>query len=243
MRFALSFLTVLPVGKRGPGPSRWALFWFAPVGVAIGLVLAGVGFLGARLWGPLAGAALVLLAEFLLTGGLHLDALADVADGLYSRRPPAQALEAMRDPRIGALGAASLAVFLLLRLSFFYLLISGGRWLALALPACVGRAGMVVALALSKPPEGPSLARQLQEVAAPPVAAAASLAALAMGGVLAGGRGVLSSGAGLLASVLTARGLERRWGWLSGDCVGTSGALAELVGLACLASGALARGV
>ena len=51
------------------------------------------------LWGVWAAAAVVVLADLALTGALHLDAVADVADGWASRLPAERAVEVMRDPR------------------------------------------------------------------------------------------------------------------------------------------------
>ena len=67
------------------------------------------------------------------TGGLHLDGLADTADGLGSRRPADQALEIMRRPDAGPLGVATLVLVLLVQVSALASLPrragrGGGRW-------------------------------------------------------------------------------------------------------------------
>jgi len=64
--------------------------------------------------GLAAGIILVVMWE-MLTGGIHLDGLADTADGLFSRRPRERKLEIMRDSRIGAMGAAALWAVLALK--------------------------------------------------------------------------------------------------------------------------------
>src|SRR4030088_432441 len=105
MRDALAFLTVLPVGARDRPPGRRSLLAFPLVGLVVGAIWALAAYGASRLWGPWPAAAGVVLA---LPGGLHLDAVADVADGWASRLPAQRALEVMRDPAIGAVGAASL---------------------------------------------------------------------------------------------------------------------------------------
>ena len=115
MRDALAFLTILPVGARDRPPGRRSLLAFPLVGLAVGVVWALAAYGASWLWGPWPAAAVVILADLALTGGLHLDAVADVADGWASRLPTQRALEVMRDPAIGAVGAASLGAVLLAR--------------------------------------------------------------------------------------------------------------------------------
>jgi adenosylcobinamide-GDP ribazoletransferase len=116
----LVFLTRLPLpaldfGSRTLGQAIWA----APlVGVAVG-VIGTVTYLAALMLGvpvPVA-AALVLAATMLTTGCLHEDGLSDVADGFGGGGTREKKLEIMRDSRIGAYGAAALAMSMLLRWS------------------------------------------------------------------------------------------------------------------------------
>ncbi|MEO5347477.1 MAG: adenosylcobinamide-GDP ribazoletransferase [Magnetococcus sp. YQC-9] len=118
---ALGLLTRLPIPWRGvPADARelgQSVLYYPLVGVVIGLVLAAVavclpGWLdvGVR-------AALVLIAWVWLTGGLHLDGLADTADGwIGGLGDPARGLAIMKDPRSGP--AAVVAVVLLLVLKW-----------------------------------------------------------------------------------------------------------------------------
>ncbi len=116
----VSLLTVLPVGRRpivlssdpDPRTAVGRAMSLAPVvGVIVWLPAAAL-MLGARLLlhqGESLLVPVVALATIaLLTGGLHLDGLADLADGLGSRKPAAEALAVMRDSHIGALGAVTL---------------------------------------------------------------------------------------------------------------------------------------
>src|SRR6202022_4697690 len=104
------------------------LLAFPLVGLVVGGVWAAVAYGASQLWGPWPAAALVILADLALTGGLHLDAVADVADGWACRLPAEQAVEVMRDPAIGAVGAATLGAALIARWSFIALLASRHRW-------------------------------------------------------------------------------------------------------------------
>src|SRR5438067_2242187 len=98
---------ILPVGARGAPPARRSLLAFPLVGLVVGVVWALAAYGASWLWGPWPAAAVVVVADLALTGGLHLDAVADVADGWASRLPPQRALEVMRDPASGAVGAGS----------------------------------------------------------------------------------------------------------------------------------------
>ena len=88
MRDALAFLTILPVGARGAPPARRSLLAFPLVGLVVGVVWALAAYGASWLWGPWPAAAVVVVADLALTGGLHLDAVADVADGWASRTYP-----------------------------------------------------------------------------------------------------------------------------------------------------------
>src|SRR5207248_7771705 len=84
VRRAVSFLT--PFGG-ATTPSPAALEWFPVVGAAIGLVLGGWWWLVDRAWSNAVSAGLVVAADLALTGMLHLDGLADTADGLLPALP------------------------------------------------------------------------------------------------------------------------------------------------------------
>src|SRR5438874_512120 len=101
---AFTFLTVLPVSKLSRPDSDTALgkmFSFFPlVGLIIGLIVslvASIGFL------PGDVTAFITLTVWIgLTGGLHLDGLADSCDGLLATVSPERRLEIMKDPRAGS---------------------------------------------------------------------------------------------------------------------------------------------
>lgn len=244
MRDALAFLTVLPAGRRTGPPGRAAIAAFPLVGLLVGLLWWGVGQAGTRLWGPAVGAALILAADLLVTGGLHLDGLADEADGIASRLPPAEAAAIMRAGPVGAIGAGAAAIVLLLRFALFSTLLAGspGRYAAavIAVPAA-GRFCMVWTMATTRArrlPEGVpagSLAAEIRE-------GARGLPLLVSGGVtvvssllLAGAGGAVGLGCACFAASLNARFAGRRLGGVTGDVVGAGGLLAETVMLAAVA--------
>ncbi len=115
--FALSFLTSIPI--RTPAPQHGDLgragVWFPIVGLLLGALLAGAHYALNQIFSPLLSAALSVALWALLTGGLHLDGLADCGDGLLAAVSPERRLEIMRDPRLGTFGGAALILQLLLK--------------------------------------------------------------------------------------------------------------------------------
>ena len=118
---ALTFLTRLPVrSSRAGAPVELAASapMFPLVGALVGLV--GGGFYVAAAWlglPPLPAAILALAAMTLLTGALHEDGLADIADGFGGGHSRQNKLDIMRDSRLGSFGAIVLTLSLLARIS------------------------------------------------------------------------------------------------------------------------------
>lgn len=114
---AVSFLTTFPARRlefRADAPAM-AAPWYTVVGLLLGVVLA-IAYWAAAAWLPAAVAAVLVVALWAgLTGGLHLDGLADCGDGLLSTAIPERRLEIMRDPRVGSFGAVALVLLLLLK--------------------------------------------------------------------------------------------------------------------------------
>lgn len=121
---ALQFLTIIPVGKnltmdRDKLPS--GLVYFPLVGLFLGLILVAVNNL---LWliplQPLLINVVLVILLIILTGGLHLDGLADTVDAFCSRKSKEQMLEIMRESHIGTMGVLSLISVILLKVSLLY---------------------------------------------------------------------------------------------------------------------------
>ncbi len=114
MRSALAFLTVIPLAERTGAPAdRLGRAYFPAVGALLGLVSGLVFILVGVMTTPLLAAAAAVAVMAVLTGGLHLDGLADTADGLLGGGSRERQLEIMRDPRLGAFGAIALILFLI----------------------------------------------------------------------------------------------------------------------------------
>jgi adenosylcobinamide-GDP ribazoletransferase len=117
LRLALSFLTAFPVRTSAPQPGDMgrAAMWFPLIGFGLGIVLAFAHLVFNLLFPSLLAAALTVALWAALTGGLHLDGLADCCDGLLAAAAPERRLEIMRDPRLGAFGVIGLTLFLIVK--------------------------------------------------------------------------------------------------------------------------------
>jgi adenosylcobinamide-GDP ribazoletransferase len=98
-------------GRESESPAA-TLYWFVPVGIVLGLIVAGVGWLGAYLSLPyIAGVIAIALLAY-ITRGFHLDGLADMADGFGGGWSKERRLEIMKDSHIGAFGVIILVLVL-----------------------------------------------------------------------------------------------------------------------------------
>lgn len=108
----LSFFTRLPVPRVEYTEERYGkgICLMPLVGLVIGLFLYLLSWL--RLIFAPAVVALILLGGYIyITGGLHLDGLADTCDGVFSGRDPERALEIMKDSRVGSFGVLAMLFF------------------------------------------------------------------------------------------------------------------------------------
>lgn len=217
-RQALSFLT--PVGGAAT-PSPKALPWFPVVGAAIGAALGGIWWVAGELWPPAVAAAVVVVADLVLTGLLHLDGLADSADGLLPHLPSHRRLEVMAAPDVGAFGVGVAGAALLLRWSALAVLkpdpaLLAGLW-------CGSRTLMAtVATTVPYAREEGLATAFLGGAWTWPVAIAGAVIA----GVLARVAAV-----GVLAGLLVVALAKRRIGGFTGDVLGAAGVVGETAGL------------
>ena len=99
---ALQFLTILPVKRNFTSEQMGrSTVCFPVVGLIIGAILLGLHYVLIFCCLRLLLMRLLLTVLVVLSGGLHLDGLADTIDGLAGHRTPERRLEIMRDSRIG----------------------------------------------------------------------------------------------------------------------------------------------
>jgi adenosylcobinamide-GDP ribazoletransferase len=239
LRLAVTLLTAIPLpGGAGRAPSRRAaaaaMAWAPVVGLLLGAVAAGVLELAARLGhtGPLLAAVLAVTALALLTRGLHLDGLADLADGLGSRQPAEAALAIMKRSDIGPFGVVTLVLTLGIQVAALAQAEALGRGVPAVLAAAVaGRLALTWACRRGVPAaRGSGLGVLVAGTV--PLAIPVVLTAAALGGAWAFGIIILVAvGAGLIASAALAALAVRRLGGITGDVLG---ALVEVTAAVCL---------
>lgn len=139
---ALGFLTTIPGpfhASLGIEELGRAAVWFPLVGALIGglVTLIQIGLV--RLFSLQISAVLSIAAWIYLTGGLHLDGLADSYDGLINSSAPERRLEIMKDPRLGTFGAVGLILTIILKISALTSLPINFNWLVIPLAASTAR--------------------------------------------------------------------------------------------------------
>lgn len=168
--FAIQFLTRLPLpmrGASGPDALAAAAKWFPLAGLIVGAAVVGGLLLGARI-DPWLGALFALAAWVWITGGLHLDGLSDLADGLAgAHRDPERLLAIMRDPHAGVFGNIALWFALGSKLILLMLLAKQPNgWLAALLIPAWARLGPVL-WAQTLPPLGSGMGQRFGASAQP----------------------------------------------------------------------------
>ncbi|GAA0294916.1 adenosylcobinamide-GDP ribazoletransferase [Rhodovulum strictum] len=231
---AAGFLTRLPVPPDPaftPQRMAWATRWFPLVGLGIGAVVALVFWAAALVLPAWVAAVLALAAGVRLTGALHEDGLADVADGLGGGQSREHALEIMRDSRIGSYGTVALVLVLLLKAGALAHL--GGAAVA-AMIAAHGLSRVFVVLTMLRlpyaRPEGKAGFASAAEIGPGGLGIVLGTGALtALGLAVAAGPGAALSALAAAAAVTLWIGamLRRRLGGYTGDGLGAVQQLTE----------------
>jgi adenosylcobinamide-GDP ribazoletransferase len=248
LRLALTTLTVLRV--RAPqridrATARGAMLLAPAVGLVLGLPLAAVLVGVDRLTDgpPLLASVLVVALLALLTRGLHLDGLADLADGLGSYGSPERARAVMKQPDVGALGAAALVLVPAVQVAALLACTAAGRGpLALVLAVVTGRLAVTAACTAGTPAAAPDGLGALVAGTVPrPAAPVTGLAVAAAGTAVAALTDVplllpvAAVLAGLLAARLLRRHAVRRLGGVTGDVLGALVEVTTAVALVAMA--------
>ncbi|GAA2826235.1 adenosylcobinamide-GDP ribazoletransferase [Crossiella cryophila] len=239
LRLALSWLTVLPVrtGQVDTAVARTAIALAPFVGLLLGAaataVLFALTWLGAP--GLLAGLLVIGLLA-LATRGMHLDGLADTADGLGCYGPPERALRVMRDGSAGPFAVVTLIIVLGAQAVSLSALADAGRWAAVVVALAAGRTAFAWCCRHGVPaarPEGlgtlvagtqPTLVPVAWTVLLTIAAAAATPDRPWLGPI-----GVLLA---LGVVLLLIRHVRKRFGGVTGDVLGAAAEITVLIVLA-----------
>jgi adenosylcobinamide-GDP ribazoletransferase len=224
---AFRYLTTLPLPRsRAAGDLGRAAGWFPVVGLVLGGCLALASLAVDRVFPPGVGGMLLVAFWAALTGGLHLDGLADACDGLGGAWSRERALAIMRDARSGPYGVAAIVLVLGLKAAALASLPEGLAWRALVLAPVLGRAGPLLLVRLCPPARPEGAGHAFAEGARWPALVAGGLIVLTVSLATLGPWGALPLGAAGLFVWCLAAYLRRRLGGFTGD---TLGALVETI--------------
>jgi adenosylcobinamide-GDP ribazoletransferase len=231
---AVAFLTVLPLGRlqldeRDVG--RGVVF-FPVVGALLGAGVALVGLGLDSLLTAILAAAVAVAVEAIVTGGIHLDALGDFADGLGARSR-ARALEVMRESTIGAFGASALVLDLLLKTGALAVLVAATDAVLVVVAAyALGRAApLALGWTLPYARSGAGSGRALTDSSPWPLLAAGLVLACAIAAGAVGLDALALVGGASTAVALVAVAAHRRFGGVTGDVLGAAIELTTTGGL------------
>lgn len=228
---AIQFLTMLPFPSGfvcGEKELRRSVIFFPLVGVLIGAMLALFGLGIGMLFPPLPASVLIVIAMLAVSGCLHMDGLADTADGFLSARSRERVLEIMKDSRIGSMGVIAIVGVIALKVACLASAPECSIWRVAFLMPVAGRCMLVLGMAL-----GPYARPQggLASAFGRPhwTATATALLVLAGGGwLLLGWAGVTSGILALVTTALLALWSQRKIGGFTGDTLGAACEIAEV---------------
>lgn len=227
---AFQFFSSIPVHKeiQVKKPQVTAMYSLLPV---IGLVMGAL--VSAVIWlmqetteaGPLMIAFLLALLLWAITGGLHLDGLADTGDAYFSYQNKGERLEIMGDPRMGAFGAMVLIFAIVGKVIVLAELVPTVSLLALAVVPVISRIGLAVLSIIAKPAKTQGLAAYFQRLIDRRMLMAAmsawSLLVFIMVFVFCGGALALSFLAvALIATIVYKKWCDKNFGGITGDLLG-----------------------
>jgi adenosylcobinamide-GDP ribazoletransferase len=234
--FALLSIARVPAARSARGVLPWAPL----VGLVLGSAATAVGRLGSSLASPLVGGVLAVTVVAVLTRGLHLDGLADTADGLGPLRGRERALQVMRAGDVGPFGVVTLVLVLLLQVACLAVLLPrDGGWLALPVAAVAARLAMArTGLPGTPLAEGSTLGAAVAGTVSRRWLAGTVLVLVVLTGVvlvLTGSDVGPALGAGTAVGWLAAEALRRRatarLGGVNGDVMGAMGEVTTSVTL------------
>ena len=229
---AISFLTIVPMPRPHSESAIKMCSWLFPfVGLLIGALIATVDSLLLLLMPESATSAITVGMLAAITGGLHLDGLADLADAIGSLKDRRGQLEVMRDAHIGALGAASVCIVLLLKYALIASVNPPLRWVALSLAPMLGRYCAALSMLLfpyARSEDG--IAFRMREHRMEQLIAATAYTVIAVHAA-ASYVGHISMWLCIVITILISLRLTKRFGGLTGDCYGATVEICETASL------------
>ncbi len=229
---ALQFLTVIPIKIKQFDERKiaYSIMFFPIIGLLLGLVLSGAIF--ASLWLHLEQIPVSIFVVILLvalTGGIHLDGLADTADALLSRRDKDEMLRIMRDAHIGAMGALSLICVLLLKIALIYSLAFSVKIISILLMCMLSRWAMVLAMYLFPYARQEGKAKFFIQGTSLKILALSTIGTLALVFIIWQLKGIVLMAAIAVATYLAGRFIQSKINGITGDTIGAINEMTEVL--------------
>ena len=208
----------------GPGSVGRAAGWFPVVGLLLGAILVAAWWLAGAIFPRSPAAAIVVAAWTVLTGGLHLDGVADCCDGLLGPHTRERRLEILDDPRTGAFGVIGIVLLVMLKTAAVAVLDHPGP---LVIAPVLGRL-TILYLAVMPPARASGMAWEFHRGLSRQGLCVATLTAAMAAGVLVS-QGLLSYLLAVLVALFLGRVAFRRLGGVTGDVLGLGCELTEVL--------------
>lgn len=240
---ALRFLSIIPIPGKPPGRTSWVLAVYPWAGLVIGILTAAAAWAGSWILGAAGTAVLAVTIRIAVTGGLHMDGLADLADGFGGGRDREKRLTIMADSRLGSFGALALLVMFALQVSLIAELLSINTPVRpfslvalypLVLAPVISR-GMIPLMMRLFPSARPGGMGDRNRASASTAAIITSiLSALAISFFFFSFTGLISAAVTALCMLVIAAGISKKLGGLTGDVYGALIESGDLIVLFCL---------
>jgi adenosylcobinamide-GDP ribazoletransferase len=234
---AVRLLTTIPIPSRKAPTTEVVVgsAYFPLVGALIGALLVLASKLLTRLWSAQLVSVILTVVWVVLTGGLHLDGLADTSDAMLSRRTRTQKLAIMKDSSVGTFGVLAVFCVLLLKASFLNELSTALHLQALVLAPAFGRWALVQAAFFYPAAREEGMGRFFSEHVMTRDFVIATLLMVGLAFLLLRFWGLVVFGGVWLMAALINRSFNKAIGGLTGDTYGALCEISEVVALAMIA--------
>ncbi|MCX5701179.1 MAG: adenosylcobinamide-GDP ribazoletransferase [Candidatus Omnitrophica bacterium] len=229
---AIQFLTTLPLKIKGFSEKKiaWALVYFPVVGFLLALALVVLNSSLIILGIPsLAINIILVIFLIILTGGMHLDGLSDTADALLSGKGKIEMLEIMRDPHIGVMGVLSIVSIILLKIGLLTSIGFTVKPVALFLMCILSRWSVVLVMYLFPYARQEGKAKLFIQGLNLKILAISMVTAFIFSFALWGMKGLLTLAIISGCAYLINRVISRKLGGVTGDTLGATIELTEVI--------------
>lgn len=230
---AVQFMTKIPISVQLDVDEQdfaQSMLFYPVVGLIVGALMTAVYYIFSLIASGLLPSVAAVLSGVAVTGAFHLDGLADVCDALLSNKDRTGMLAVMKDSRIGTGGAVAIASILILKIAVLTEMSGNAAYDALLLAPVLGRTGIVTAAAISQyaRAEG-GLGQHFIDKTGWLQMIWTAVIALAIAALAIGYAALALLAAEFLTAVLFAKYMESKIGGMTGDTLGATCEITEVV--------------